>query len=107
MARRFIFASLDDIADNFTFFWNLLSYEEISAGSLDSQFVLNCESRAQLHRVVDHLWNSDQPLQRNRLHVQLLPLITAVFEISRTRTNWKSCETVIFTRRVCTLLRGN
>ena len=34
----------------------------------------------QLLRVVDRLFNSDLPLQRNRLHAQLYPIIQTVFE---------------------------
>ncbi len=75
-----VFANPDDIAANFTQFWNLLAYEEISGGALDNEFGAHLRIERQLYRVVDHLWNSDQPLQRNRLHVQLLPLVAAVFE---------------------------
>jgi hypothetical protein len=75
-----VFASFQDIAANFTLFWNLLAYQEICRGSLDAEFGSQLRIERQLNRVVDHLWNSDQPLQRNRLHVKLLPLVTAVFE---------------------------
>ena len=75
-----VYASLQDIAESFTHFWNLLSYAEISGGSLDNEFGSQLRIERRLHRVVDNLWNSDQPLQRNRLHLKLLPLIAAVFE---------------------------
>jgi hypothetical protein len=75
-----VYASLKDIENNFTHFWNLLSYDEICLGSLDTEFGSRLRIERQLHRVVDHLWNADQPLQRNRLHIKLLPLIAAVFE---------------------------
>jgi hypothetical protein len=32
-----------------------------------------------MHRVIDRLFNSDLPLQRNRLHAQLHPLIQSIF----------------------------
>jgi hypothetical protein len=34
----------------------------------------------QLLRVVDRLYNADLPLQRNRLHAQLHPLIQTIFQ---------------------------
>lgn len=78
MAR--VFQSLDKIKDNFTEFWNLLSYEAITHGSLDSQFGPSHRPKRELHRVTDRLFNADSPLQRNRLNAQLHPLIRKIFE---------------------------
>jgi hypothetical protein len=75
-----VYPSFEDIAANFTHFWNLLSYEAISAGSLDAEFGSQIRMDRRLYRVVDRLWNADQPLQRNRLHIRLLSLVSAVFE---------------------------
>jgi hypothetical protein len=74
-----IFPNLDHIEANFTEFWNLLSYEAILNGSLDAEFGSSTRVTRQLHRVIDRLFNADLPLQRNRLHHQLHPLIETVF----------------------------
>ena len=75
-----VFPSHEYIEEHFTSFWNLLSYEAISSGSLDAAFgAPNRQPRA-LDRVSAHLFNADLPLQRNRLHAQLHPLITRIFE---------------------------
>jgi hypothetical protein len=75
-----VFGSLESIGENFTDFWNLLSYEAISAGSLDTEFGSTLRVSRELHRVIDLLFNSDLPLQRNRLHAQLNPVIKTFFE---------------------------
>lgn len=75
-----VFTSIDEILADFTAFWNLLSFEAISAASLDAEFGAYHRAPRQLLRVVDRLFNSDLPLQRNRLHSQLHPLIRTIFE---------------------------
>lgn len=78
MAR--VFATLDEVIEHFTDFWNLLSYEALVTGSLEAEFGSPRRPARQLLRVVDRLYNADVPLQRNRLHAQLHPLIKAIFE---------------------------
>ena len=75
-----VFPSLDYICEHFTEFWNLLSRGAIGNGSLDGEFGAPNRHPRQLLRVVDRLFNADLPLQRNRLHTQLHPLIDTVFE---------------------------
>jgi hypothetical protein len=75
-----VFPSLEAVAHHFTDFWNLLGYESVQKGSLDAAFGQARAAPRGLHRVVDALFNSDVPLQRNRLHAQLSPLIRAIFE---------------------------
>ena len=75
-----VFESLGDIESSFTEFWNLLSYEALSRGSLDAEFSTQNRAPRNLLRVVDRLFNADLPLQRNRLHAQLHPLLTTIFE---------------------------
>ena len=75
-----VFASPDAIVDGFTDFWNLLSYEAICSGSLEDEFGSPHRVQRQLHRVLDTLFNSDLPLERNRLDAKLAPLIRAIFE---------------------------
>jgi hypothetical protein len=78
--RAVIFPSLEFIHDNFTYFWNLLSYVGISSGNLDNEFGVAHRAPRQLHRVVSKLFNADLPLQRNHLNAQLQPLIRKIFE---------------------------
>ena len=75
-----VFPSLEDITDHFTVFWNLLSYEAVSRGSLDAEFGSNLGVSRESHRVTNILFNADLPLQRNRLNMQLQPLARLVFE---------------------------
>lgn len=75
-----VFPSLEDVERHFTEFWNLLSYGAIQAGSLDEEFGPSRRIPRKLERVVDRLYNADLPLQRNRLHAQLHPLIQTIFE---------------------------
>jgi hypothetical protein len=78
--RARIFPSIEYIIDNFTEFWNLLSYESISNGSLDAEFGSPHRTQRDMHRVIDRLFNADLPLQRNRFNSQLHPLISKIFE---------------------------
>lgn len=75
-----IFPSLEYIEKNFTDFWNLLSFESIQRGSLDEEFGVSRQVPRRLERVTQRLFNADLPLQRNRLHTQLHPIIQAIFE---------------------------
>jgi len=75
-----VFPSLEYIESNFTEFWNLMSYDAIQAGSLDGEFGTSLRAPRKMLRVIDRLFNSDLPLQRNRLHAQLHPLIQAIFQ---------------------------
>ena len=75
-----VFPSLEYIEAHFTDFWNLLSYDAIVSGSLDAEFGARLLIPRRLDRVLDHLYNADLPLHRNRLHSQLYPLIQTVFE---------------------------
>jgi hypothetical protein len=57
-----------------------MSYDAIQAGSLDGEFGTSLRAPRKMLRVIDRLFNSDLPLQRNRLHAQLHPLIQAIFQ---------------------------
>lgn len=78
--RAHIFPSLSYIQKHFVEFWNLLSYDAICTGSLDSEFGRLAPSSRKLDRVIDRLFNADLPLRRNRLNSQLQPLIKYIFE---------------------------
>lgn len=75
-----VFPSLEYIQSHFTDFWNLLSYEAIQNGSLDAEFGSQLRPARQLHRVLERLFNANLPLQRNRLHAQLHPLMETIFK---------------------------
>ncbi len=75
-----IFPGSEYIERNFTEFWNLLSFEAIERGNLDDEFGPSTRIPRKLHRVVDRLFNADLPLERNRLHAQLHPLIQTIFQ---------------------------
>ena len=75
-----VFPSLDYIIANFTLFWNLLSYDAVTLGSLEAEFGSDLRVSRESHRVIDRLFNADLPLQRNRLDIQLQPLTKLVFE---------------------------
>ena len=61
-----VFPTLEYIADHFTEFWNLLSFEAIQQGSLDEEFGPSRRIPRKLDRVVDRLFNADLPLERRR-----------------------------------------
>lgn len=75
-----VFPSLEYVIENFTLFWNLLSHEAVSTGSLDNEFGSKLHVSRESHRVVNILFNADLPLQRNRLNMQLQPLVKYIFE---------------------------
>jgi predicted type IV restriction endonuclease len=75
-----IFSTLENVEENFTDFWNLLSFDAIRSGSLDEEFGPTRRIIRKLRRVVDRLFNADLPLQRNRLHAQLHPIIQSIFQ---------------------------
>ena len=78
--KALVFPSLEYITENFTLFWNILSYEAVSAGSLDTEFGCDLRVSRESHRVINILFNADLPLQRNRLNMQLQPLVRYIFE---------------------------
>lgn len=75
-----IFPTLESVTERFSDFWNLLSFEAVQNGSLDEEFGSSVRPPRKLYRVVDKLFNANLPLQRNRLHAQLHPLIETIFE---------------------------
>jgi len=78
--KALVYPSLTYIKENFTLFWNILSYEAVSAGSLDREFGSNLRVSRESHRVINILFNADLPLLRNRLNNQLLPYAKDIFD---------------------------
>lgn len=74
-----VFHGLEQMRERFTEFWNFLSYEAVAAGALEDEFGANRRPSRALIRAADALFNADLPLQRNRLHAQLAPLIKSIF----------------------------
>lgn len=79
-ANARIFPTMTYIVEHFTEFWNLLSFDAIQQGSLDDEFGSSVRYPRKLLRVMQRLFNADLPLQRNRLHAQLHPLIETIFQ---------------------------
>ena len=75
-----VFPSLEYVIENFTRFWNILSHEAVSVGSLDNEFGSSLRVSRECHRVISILFNADLPLRRNRLNIQLQPLVKHIFE---------------------------
>jgi len=78
--QAIIFPSLQNICDNFTEFWNILSFDAISQGALNKHFSSSEESDRKLLRAIDVLRNPNRPLDRNGLSIYLDPLIKMLFE---------------------------
>lgn len=78
--QAIVFPSLEYIEAHFTDFWNLLSFDSVVNGSLDKTFGAKPTISRELHRVSDELINRDMPLDRNRLHNQLNPIVSSVFD---------------------------
>jgi hypothetical protein len=78
--RARVFRSIEYIRDNFTEFWNLLSYARIESGSLQEEFSQAAAEPRQMLRVLDRLFNADLPLRRNRLNTAMQPFIALIFE---------------------------
>jgi len=74
-----VFPGAGYIKDNFTAFWNLLSYPAVLDGSLDSLFSQALTVITEVQRPIELLRQPDAHLQRNRFHMHLLPFIDGVF----------------------------
>lgn len=75
-----VFHSINEIVSSFTEFWNLLSYDCINQGSLDTEFSNLSSSNRSLSRVLNFLLQPDVPLLRNPLHTELHSIIGHFFE---------------------------
>lgn len=73
------FTSAGNIKNNFTEFWNILSWEAITSGNYETNFLSVQPVKRNMFRVIDRLHNPDQLLSRNRLHIQLHPIVNRIF----------------------------
>lgn len=70
-----VYYSHKDILENFLDFWNLLSADAAHSGGLEAEYSLVPVSPRGQHRVLNYITDADAPLDRNRLHAQLFPVI--------------------------------
>lgn len=75
-----VYYSIEDMRDNFLEFWNLLSFDAIIQGSLEKAFSEITTTERKYVRVVNNIINADVPLEKNRLHAQLYPIIDTFFD---------------------------
>ena len=78
-ATAVVFYSSEDILEKFVDFWNLLSFDSLTSGSLEKEFASITVATRNQYRVIDNLINANRPLERNRLHSQLSPIIDTFF----------------------------
>lgn len=76
-----VFPSARYILDNFTQFWNLLSYDAIAVGSLDRALASGLGVPKAQFRVLSYYRpaDADAPLARNSLHTPLHAFVETVF----------------------------
>jgi predicted type IV restriction endonuclease/KaiC/GvpD/RAD55 family RecA-like ATPase len=74
-----LFRSFEDIVDNFTLFWNVLSKEGVASGSLKS-FISEETVPLDFKRPQDFLHNEDASCDKNGLALSLTPIIKHVFK---------------------------
>src|SRR5690606_15116299 len=73
------FSSAGIVKSKFSEFWNILSWESIVAGKYEFIFSNIQPVNRSFYRVIDKLHSPDQPLARNRLHIQLHPIVNRIF----------------------------
>jgi len=73
-----IFYSLDDIKDNFSLFWNLLSREQVKGGSL-VKYVDIGKSTLTFEKPIDSIHNADSLWTRNALYTYIQPISDLIF----------------------------
>jgi hypothetical protein len=73
-----VFRSLSDIKNNFNYFWNLLSKDNLSSGSLIKYLEKGRRNRI-FNKILDNLHNPDQTWARNELYTYIQPISDLVF----------------------------
>lgn len=74
-----IFNSPRDVEDDFTTFWNLLSYDSVSNGGLDNYFRGADAAPREYHRPIAKLLEADATYGRNPLTLALHPYVERFF----------------------------
>jgi hypothetical protein len=74
-----VFASPKALEDDFTTFWNLLSYEAVRAGKLDESFRSSAAVSRAYHRPISRIINADSTYSRNPINTALRPFVEKYF----------------------------
>jgi len=74
-----VFSSAGEIKKRFIEFWNLLSFDQVISGSMESMFSNIHSISRKLQRVIDNVYNNNRLLIRNRFHIQLSPIVDQIF----------------------------
>jgi KaiC/GvpD/RAD55 family RecA-like ATPase len=73
-----LFRSIEDVIENFTLFWNILSREAVISGSL-KEHLSEKELPLDFKRPLDYIHNEEATSGKNILAPQLFPIINHVF----------------------------
>lgn len=74
-----LFASPKVLQDDFTTFWNLMSYEAVASGRLDESFRASAAASRGYHRPITRIVNSDATYARNPINTALRPYVEKYF----------------------------
>ncbi|MDD2540997.1 MAG: hypothetical protein PHH28_08125 [Desulfuromonadaceae bacterium] len=73
-----VFNSLDDIRNNFSALWNILSFDAVKSGSLIS-YLDKSKQLLSFKKVISEIHNPDQSWARNELYIYVQPLCDFIF----------------------------
>lgn len=73
-----VFYNFDDILENFTYFWNILSKDAVENNSLVDQISKDIKELT-FYKVIDNIRYKSEIQPRNRLHRYLMPIIEYCF----------------------------
>lgn len=74
-----VFATPKVLEEDFTTFWNLLSYEAVRAGRLDDSFRATASVSRGYHRPISRIVNADATYARNPINTALRPYVEKYF----------------------------
>ena len=74
-----VFYDYSDMTDNFSEFWNLLSYEGVVDGSFDNEFRQFTPAKRDYYKPIDSRADGDAPYGRNPYASALMPFIDKFF----------------------------
>lgn len=77
--QAIVFLDYNDVVNNFTEFWNLLSYEAVKDGQLDAVFRLSRTNSRGYYRPIDQVIDSDATYGRNPFNAALKPFLDRFF----------------------------
>jgi hypothetical protein len=77
--QAIVFHDYNDVVNNFTEFWNLLSYDAVKDGQLDAAFRLSPINIRGYHRPIDQVIDADATYGRNPFNAALKPFLDRFF----------------------------